>query len=104
MRSSIAPVSDSLPVLIVQHPGGTPLAMAIGKSKGINENGARFRYDADTLGGSSGSGVYDQKLDLVALHHAGDPQSSIRARYNQGIPIARIVESLAAKAAEKFWQ
>ncbi len=93
-----------LPVLIVQHPAGTPQALAIGKSLGVNENGSRFRYDADTLGGSSGSPVFNQRLELVALHHAGDPRSEIRAAYNQGIPISMIVGSLQSKQVPQFWQ
>lgn len=97
------PVAD-LPVLIVQHPAGTPQALAIGKSLGMNKSGSRFRYDTDTLAGSSGSPVLDQALKLVALHHAGDPRSSIRAEYNQGIPISMIAESLRAKEIPKFWQ
>jgi len=92
------------PILIVQHPAGTPQALALGKSLGANENGSRFRYDADTLGGSSGSPVFNQKLELVALHHAGDPRSEIRAAYNQGIPIGLIVASLQGKPVPQFWQ
>jgi len=103
MASSILP-SAELPVLIVQHPAGTPQALAIGKSLGTNENGSRFRYDADTLGGSSGSPVLNQQMELVALHHAGDPRSEIRAAYNQGIPINMIVDSLRSKGVGKFWQ
>jgi hypothetical protein len=83
-------VSDGSPVLIVQHPEGLPQVLAIGKSLGPNGNGSRLRYDADTLPGSSGSGVFNQRLELVALHHAGDPTSPLRATYNQGIPIGLI--------------
>lgn len=96
--------SAQLPVLIVQHPAGTPQALAIGKSLGVNENGSRFRYDADTLPGSSGSPVFNQKLELVALHHAGDPRSEIRAEYNEGIPIGMIVSSLQSKQILQFWE
>ncbi len=104
----VAPISPlpnaELPVLIVQHPAGTPQALAIGKSLGVNENGSRFRYDADTLGGSSGSPVFNQRLELVALHHAGDPRSEMRAAYNQGIPISMIVGSLQSRQVPQFWQ
>ncbi|MBY5806083.1 serine protease [Rhizobium leguminosarum bv. viciae] len=96
--------SAELPILIVQHPAGTPQALAIGKSLGVNENGSRFRYDADTLPGSSGSPVFNQKLELVAIHHAGDPRSEIRAEYNQGVPISMIVSSLQSKHLSQFWQ
>jgi hypothetical protein len=82
------------PVFIVQHPLGQPMALAIGKVLGLDQSGGRLRYNADTEGGSSGSGVFDERLQLVALHHAGDPAAKIRAAYNQGIPIGRIAAML----------
>jgi hypothetical protein len=77
-------------VLIIQHPEGEPLALAIGVVQDQVTN-VRLRYDADTIYGSSGSGVFNQALELIALHHAGDPSSPIRAKYNQGIPIGLIL-------------
>ncbi|TRC96099.1 trypsin-like peptidase domain-containing protein [Mesorhizobium sp. WSM4303] len=101
IKAGIAPSSKDLPVLIVQHPRGRPQALAIGKSLGITENGSRFRYDADTLAGSSGSGVFNQKLELIALHHAGDPTAAIVAEFNQGIPIGLIAASISQKRGAK---
>jgi len=101
IKPGIAPSGKDLPVLIVQHPRGRPQALAIGKSLGVTENGSRFRYDADTLDGSSGSGVFNQKLELIALHHAGDPTAAIVAEFNQGIPISLIAASIAEKTAAK---
>ncbi len=94
---------DKSPVFIVQHPSGSPMALSIGIMQ-KSENAVRFRYDADTLGGSSGSGVFDQRLDLVALHHAGDPTSKIRAQYNQGIPIGSILTMLESKGVTSIGQ
>ena len=102
-RQSSLPGEKS-PVFIVQHPKGTPLALAIGIVLGVNEGGTRLRYDADTLNGSSGSGVFNQRLELAALHHAGDPTSKIRAQYNQGIPIGVIVTMLEQKGIDPFWR
>jgi len=103
-------VDPNLPILIVQHPKGAPMSLAIGASLGLNENGSRLRYDTDTLPGSSGSAVFNQHLELVALHHAGDPSAVTRATYNQGIPIAKIVAALQereqdfkSKGIPKFW-
>jgi V8-like Glu-specific endopeptidase len=104
VKANAVPADKDRPVLIVQHPNGTPQALAIGKSLGVNENGSRFRYDADTEAGSSGSGVYNQKLELIALHHGGDAASPLRPPSNQGIPIGLIVASVAEKKIAKFWQ
>jgi Trypsin-like peptidase domain len=95
---------EKAPVFVVQHPKGTPMALAIGVVLGVNDSSTRLRYDADTLNGSSGSGVFDQRLELAALHHAGDPTSKIRAQYNQGIPIGAIVVNLEARGIDPFWR
>ena len=73
-------------VFILQHPEGAPIKQTIGI---IQESPTplRLRYDADTDKGSSGALVLDSNLKPVALHHAGDPDSRIKARYNQGIPL-----------------
>lgn len=103
-------IDQNLPVLVVQHPKGAPMSLAMGASLGLNENGLRLRYDTDTLPGSSGSAVFNQHLDLMALHHAGDPSAVTRATYNQGIPIAKIAsalqqreQELQSKGIPKFW-
>jgi hypothetical protein len=96
--------ADNAPIFVVQHPKGSPMALSVGIMKGTTANGSRMRYDADTLPGSSGSGVFDQGLNLVALHHAGDPAAALRAKYNQGIPIKAILAMLTAKeVATQIW-
>lgn len=102
VRASQAIPETNAPVFIVQHPAGQPLALSIGVVQ-PPPNGFRIHYDADTLGGSSGSGVFNQALELVALHHAGDPSSDIQAKYNQGIPFGLIVASLDAMKVAPFW-
>jgi hypothetical protein len=84
-------------VLIAQHPSGWPLKLAI-DTEGINRSnnhwlnasGTRVRYATNTLGGSSGSPVFDFDWNLIALHHCGDPAFNHPAEYNQGIPIHQI--------------
>jgi hypothetical protein len=111
IRSDARSIDKNMPVLVVQHPKGTPMALAIGISLGLNENGSRLRYDADTLRGSSGSAVFNQQLDLTALHHLGDSDAITRAPYNQGIPFGKISSALEtvqkaieAEGVSKFWQ
>jgi hypothetical protein len=86
------------PVLIVQHPKGDPLALAM-EMKGvlsINKNSTRIRYATNTEPGSSGSPVFDIDWNLIALHHFGDADySEFHApEYNQGVVIRRIAELL----------
>lgn len=79
-------------VFIVQHPDGTPQKLAIGAALATNANATRVRYDANTEGGSSGSPCFNARLELVALHHGGDPNYARTAAYNQGIPLGLIIE------------
>lgn len=86
------------PLLILQHPKGAPLKLAFDTDAiiGLNSNRTRLTYRTNTEGGSSGSPCFDVNWELVALHHAGDPEfSSIRpATYNQGIPFSTILDLL----------
>jgi V8-like Glu-specific endopeptidase len=99
-----SPEPDDTIVFVLQHPEGKPLKQSVGILR-ESKSPMRLRYDADTEPGSSGAAVLDQRLELVALHHAGDPNFKTKARYNQGVPIALIREHLAADAkVPKFWE
>jgi hypothetical protein len=91
MPSAAPALGLGTPILIVQHPLGNPVALAIDTSgvQTINANGTRVRYSTNTEEGSSGSPCFDLTWGLVALHHYGDPLHD-RAQFNQGIPIAAI--------------
>jgi hypothetical protein len=82
-------------LLIGQHPGGGVAQIAFGEVVELPQSGLRYRYDVTTAPGSSGSPVLNLDLELVALHHAADPAAN--PRYNQAVPIARIVARLKEK-------
>jgi hypothetical protein len=91
-------------ILILQHPKGDPLKMTQGIVTEQNANDTRVRYDADTDAGSSGSPCFDSMLNLVALHHGGDPEWR-NPKFNQGIPIDLIVRHLAPReGVPRFWE
>ena len=59
-----------------------------------------MHYDANTLPGSSGSPIFNADLQLIGLHHRGDPAAhalAADAPANQGIPISRIVALLTKR-------
>src|SRR5262249_49069419 len=62
------------PVFIVQHPQALPLKLALDTKSviGVNKNRTRVRYVTNTQPGSSGSPVFTENWELVALHHSGD--------------------------------
>ena len=96
LKWPIAPpiVSQRDFVVIGQHPGGHEAKVAVGEVLEYPGSGLRYRYDVTTKPGSSGSPVLDMSLDLVALHHAGDPGQN--PQYNQGVPIWLIMKALQA--------
>lgn len=81
------------PLFIVQHPLTAPLKLALETDAvvGVNGNQTRVNYRTNTVFGSSGSPVFDQNWDLVALHHGFEPG------HNQGIPFAAILRLLAER-------
>ncbi len=89
-------------LMVVQHPCHDPISFDDVQDAvlRVNPNGTRVHYRTNTMPGSSGSPVLDRHLDLVALHHSGEPggpdfmlechQQVSKATYNEGIPIAKI--------------
>ena len=83
-------LTPDLPLLIVQHPRGLPLKLAMA-DKGVGAvigGGTRVTYEVNTERGSSGSPCLTFDLQLVALHQSG------HAEHNVGIPISTIVAHL----------
>ena len=93
--ASAVALTAAHPLLIVQHPKGDPLKLAFDTQSitSVNANRTRVRYCTNTEGGSSGSPAFDVNWNLLALHHAGDPDAkpTTLARWNQGIPIDTVV-------------
>jgi len=80
-------------------PDSASLKIAFGQSAGLNGNATRLRYTVNTVGGSSGSPCLNSQLELVGLHHAGDPNFNAghQPKYNAAIPIGAITDYLAAQ-------
>jgi len=91
-------------VTIIQHPDGDYKQVALRENRviGRGKSGATLHYQGDTLPGSSGSPVFNDQFELVALHHAGgcrnethlENGTAISEDSNEGIRISRIVAAL----------
>lgn len=91
-------------VNIIQHPNGLPLKVVMTQNYVVDKTDKRSYYVADTMEGSSGSPVFNQRWEIVALHHSGKPyppETLIdtakkvwkgQFRVNEGIPIRAILE------------
>ncbi|MGP4003478.1 endonuclease [Streptomyces sp. 8N706] len=60
---------------IIQHPNGEPKQIALRENEIVDLLERFVHYDADTLQGSSGSPVFNDQWEVVALHHAGVPRT-----------------------------
>ncbi len=89
-------------VCIIQHPEGGPKKISVHKNRvcDVNAGAGLVQYLTDTLGGSSGSPVFDARWDLVALHHAA---TSVRVdndrleHRNEGIAVEAVIRGIKAQ-------
>ena len=78
------------------------LAKGVIRRVGVNS----IHHDADTLGGSSGSPIFNQNThELIGIHNAGRLQSGSTPAMNFGIPMHRISNYLSNNHPEiKIYQ
>jgi endonuclease G, mitochondrial len=108
-------------VTIIQHPKGDPKQVALRKNEVIKlpDDQDRFlHYQTDTNPGSSGSPVFNDGWEVVALHHSGKPAVDAKGNYltddgsswtpdmgldrikwvaNEGVRVAAIVKFLQTR-------
>lgn len=104
---------------IVQHPGGETKQVALRENRLIDLLPDFLHYETDTAPGSSGSPVFNDAWEVVALHHSGvprtdsqgrtlrrdgqplqpgDPDSAIDWIANEGVRVSRILNDLRTRA------
>lgn len=77
------------PICILGHSDGDPLRFSFGVVFDRNSLFGRVAYTASTLPGASGSPVFDEGWDVVALHHHGEENVN-----NHGVMMKTIVDQL----------
>jgi endonuclease G len=107
---------------IIQHPGGQRKQICVRENQLIRMDEKVVWYATDTLGGSSGSPVFNDNWQVVALHHLGVPKRDAKGNWltidgrvfdaasmdesriqwiaNEGVRISRIVATLARERGE----
>jgi endonuclease G len=104
---------------IIQHPNGEPKQLALRENKLLDVLPQFLHYHTDTAPGSSGSPVFNDQWEVVALHHSGVPRTDAQGRYltrdgslwtpamgehridwiaNEGARISQVVNALKAAA------
>lgn len=100
------PLVDSLPMAhdqhlnIVQHPRGRRKEVALQENRITTIYSNVVRYTTDTEPGSSGSPVFNNAWDLIALHHAAGSKDAVgNWADNEGIRIDKIIADLRSHFA-----
>lgn len=107
---STTPLEDAYPILglapsqgvrvddrvyIIQHPAGGPKQIALHHNDVRFVDDALVQYRTDTEGGSSGSPVFNERWEVVALHHGAIAATQGSGQFwNEGIRIERVVNGL----------
>jgi endonuclease I/V8-like Glu-specific endopeptidase len=65
---------------IIQHPNGEPKQLALRENQLIDVLPDFLHYQTDTAPGSSGSPVFNDQWEVVALHHSGVPRKDDQGR------------------------
>ncbi|GAA0810184.1 trypsin-like serine peptidase [Spirilliplanes yamanashiensis] len=98
-KAATGKILEGMPVNIVQHPQGRAKEIAVRHNLLLSvDDATTLTYGTDTEPGSSGSPVFNDDWELVALHHAGGGDAPGRLVGNRGIRISAIVRHVAAVA------
>ncbi|XUL92736.1 trypsin-like serine peptidase [Streptomyces galilaeus] len=85
------------PVNVVGHPDARPKEIAVRANELLNQLPQFLHYRTDTLPGNSGSPVFNDQWEVVALHHAGVPDPDGAGWIaNEGARVSAILRHLAA--------
>lgn len=93
-------------VYVVQHPGGDPKAYVVNHNRKINLNEQYLTYTCDTKGGSSGSPLFDENLNLIGIHHIGNHQVEVDGQKlytNLGSRMEVVITDLAGQLSAAGW-
>lgn len=94
-RLELNPFADPIPsehVVIIQHPNGGLKQIALTANQVVRVDGPYMHYTTDTMPGSSGSPVFNDLWQVIALHHAGVDmkRDKVRSFTNEGILMSAI--------------
>jgi V8-like Glu-specific endopeptidase len=93
-------------VNIIQHPGGRPKQIAMQNNFVKYVNPKKLHYVTSTLPGSSGSPVFNDRWEVVGLHHAGGNLPEVEGGpiyyRNEGIAIGAILKDLPTELTQQF--
>jgi len=88
-------------VTIVQHPKGEKKQVSLRENRVVDVLDSFLHYETDTEPGSSGSPVFNDQWEVVALHHASVPapdRAELGHIMNEGIRVSALLRSVRTGA------
>ncbi len=89
-------------VIIIQHPNGGPKQITLTANQVVGVWEHRLHYTTDTMPGSSGSPVFNDLWQVIAIHHAGG-ELQINAKGEKRFVNEGILMSAIRPDAGKLW-
>ncbi len=124
LNPSLGKTKEGNFVSIIQHPDGKMKKVALRKNEVTNLSLPKFiRYTTDTKSGSSGAPVFNDKWEVVAVHHSGIPKYNVHGAIlnqsgdvwdsaqgesqidwleNEGVRVSSIVYDITTAAVRDF--
>ena len=90
-------------VTIVQHPQGRKKQVSLRENRVVDLLDSFIHYETDTEPGSSGSPVFNDQWEVVALHHASvaaPSHAELGSIMNEGIRVSALVRAARAGARD----
>src|SRR5215213_1813909 len=121
LNREVGKVSPGESLTIIQHPGGNPKQIAVRQNQLLKIERLFLWYMTDTAPGSSGSPVFNDQWQIVALHHSGVPakdadgnwltidgtiwddtmdESRVKWIANEGVRVSCIVQDIETRRGE----
>ena len=89
-------------VAIIQHPGGHLKQISMQNNFVAYADSRVVQYTTSTLPGSSGSPVFNEDFEVVAIHHSGgmllEPGTDRYYLRNEGMSMIAVLDDLKANA------
>jgi endonuclease G len=89
-------------VTIIQHPGGEKKQVALRENRIVDLVELFLHYETDTEPGSSGSPVFNDQWEVVALHHASVPapdKQELGGIVNEGARVSRLLAFMRERSS-----
>lgn len=99
-------VRPNEPIVVIGHPSGLPKKVSLYNNFIVYVDEKIIQYTSDTSAGSSGAPIFNQNIQVIAIHQAvmylNEPTTSLSHFRNQGTRIGAIMEDIKSNSPEIY--